>query len=138
MRQNRETSKHLIRQKTKYLKYHIKIATKHLICHFSGATVNRIGLQGLLGVNQGEFFSSHSFMHCSNKSYETEWSFLNHKKGNKNLRLKDTCTFVIEKLRIKRTSSIVDVHHPVIYKFLSKLTGEQAHTEMSRREILRG
>ena len=64
-----------------------------------------IGLRGLLGVNQDEFFSSHSFMHYSNKSYETEWSFLNHKKGNKNLRLKDTCTFVIEKLRIKRTGS---------------------------------
>ena len=28
--------------------------------------------------------------------------------------------------------------HPDIYKFLSKLTGEQAHTEMCRREILRG
>ena len=41
-------------------------------------------------------------MHYSNKSYETEWSFLNHKKGNKNLRLKDTYTSVIEKLRIKR------------------------------------
>ena len=27
---------------SKYLKYHIKIATKHQICHFSGATVNRI------------------------------------------------------------------------------------------------
>ena len=27
-------------------------------------------------------------MHYSNKSYETKWSFLNHKKGNKNLRLK--------------------------------------------------
>ena len=40
-------------------------------------------------------------MHYSNKSYETEWSFLNRKKGNKNLRLKDTCTFMIEKLRIK-------------------------------------
>ena len=40
-------------------------------------------------------------MHYSNKSYETEWSFSNHKKGNKNLRLKDTGTFVIEKLRIK-------------------------------------
>ena len=40
-------------------------------------------------------------MHYSNKSYETEWSFLNHKKGNKNLRLKDTCTFMIEKLRKK-------------------------------------
>ena len=51
------------------------------------------------------FFSSHSFMHYSNKSYETEWSFLNHKKGNKSLRLKDICTFVIEKLRIKRTGS---------------------------------
>ena len=38
-----------------------------------------IGLRGLMGVNQGEFFSSHSFMHYSNKSYETEWSFLNHK-----------------------------------------------------------
>ena len=57
-------------------------------------------------MSQGEFFSSHSFMHYSNKSYETEWSFLNHKKGNKNLRLKDTCTFVIEKLRIKRTGSV--------------------------------
>ena len=45
-------------------------------------------------------------MHYSNKSYETEWSFLNHKKGNKNLRLKDTCTFVIEKLRIKRSGSV--------------------------------
>ena len=38
----------------------------------------------------------------------------------------------------RRFSSIVDVHHPDIYKLLSKLTGEQAHTEMSRREILRG
>ena len=45
-------------------------------------------------------------MHYSNKSYETEWSFLNHKKENKNLRLKDTCTFVIEKLRVKRTGSV--------------------------------
>ena len=45
-------------------------------------------------------------MHYSNKSYETEWSFLNHKKGNKNLRLKDTCTFVIEKLRIKPTGCV--------------------------------
>ena len=52
------------------------------------------------------FFSSHWFMHYSNKSYETEWGFLNHKKGNKNLSLKDTCTFVIEKLRIKRTGSV--------------------------------
>ena len=65
-----------------------------------------IGLRGFLGVNHGEFFPSHSFMHYSNKIYETEWSFLNHKKGNKNLRLKDTCTFVIEKLRIKRTGSV--------------------------------
>ena len=38
----------------------------------------------------------------------------------------------------RRFSSIVDVHHQDIYRFLSKLTGEQAHTEMSRREILRG
>ena len=38
----------------------------------------------------------------------------------------------------RRNSSIVGVHHPDIYQFLSKLTGEQAHTEMSRREILRG
>ena len=45
-------------------------------------------------------------MHYSYKSYETEWSFLNHKKGNKNLRLNDTRTFVIEKLRIKRTGSV--------------------------------
>ena len=36
-------------------------------------------------------------------------------------------------------SSIVDIHHPDIFKFLSKLTaGERAHTEMCRREILRG
>ena len=61
---------------------------------------------GFIGVNQGEFFTSYSFIHYSNKSYETERSFLNHKKGNKNLRLKDTCTFVIEKLRIKRTGSV--------------------------------
>ena len=61
---------------------------------------------GFIGVNHGEFSSSYSFMHYSNKSYETDWSFLNHKKGNKNLRLKDTCTFVIEKLRIKRTGSV--------------------------------
>ena len=52
------------------------------------------------------FFSSHSFMHYSNKSYKRECSFLNHKKGNKNMRLKDTCTFVIEKLRIKHTGSV--------------------------------
>ena len=52
-------------------------------------------------MNQGEFFSSHSFMHYSNKNYETKWSFLNHKKGNKNMRLKDTCTFVIEKTENK-------------------------------------
>ena len=38
----------------------------------------------------------------------------------------------------RRFSTIVDVHHPDIYKFRSKLTGEQAHTEMSRREILHG
>ena len=44
-----------------------------------------IGLRGLLGVNQGEFFSSHSFMRYSNKSYGTEWSFLNHKKGKQKL-----------------------------------------------------
>ena len=37
-----------------------------------------------------------------------------------------------------RFLTIVDVHHQDIYKFLSKLTGEQAHTEMSRQEILRG
>ena len=42
-----------------------------------------IGLRGLLVVNQGEFFSSHWFMHYSNKSYETEWSFLNHKRETK-------------------------------------------------------
>ena len=46
-------------------------------------------------------------MHYSNKSYKTEWSFLNHKKENKNLRLKDTCTFVIEKLRIKRGFGLI-------------------------------
>ena len=45
-------------------------------------------------------------MHYSNKNYGTEWSFLNQKKGNKKLRLKDTCTFVIEKLRIKRTGGV--------------------------------
>ena len=38
----------------------------------------------------------------------------------------------------RRFSSIVDVHHSDIYKFLTKLTGEQAHTKMCRREILRG
>ena len=69
-------------------------------------------------------------MHYSNKSYETEWSFLNHIKGNKNL------PHFLEGWH-RRFSSIVDVHHPGIYKFLSKLTREQAHTEMSRREILR-
>ena len=31
------------------------------------------------------FFSSHSFMHYSNKSYQTEWSFLNQKKGKQKL-----------------------------------------------------
>ena len=35
-------------------------------------------------------------------------------------------------------SSIVGVNHPDIYKFLSKLSEEQAHTEMGRREIRRG
>ena len=32
--------------------------------------------------------------------------FLKSQKGNKNLRLKDTCTFVIDKLRIKCTGSV--------------------------------
>ena len=49
-------------------------------------------------------------MHYSNKSYETEWSFLNHKKGNKNLRLKDTCTFMIEKLRIKHIIFVMNIY----------------------------
>ena len=53
--------------------------------------------RGLLGLNQGEFFSSHSFIHYSNKSYETEWSFLNHKKGNKNLGLKDTYMYICDR-----------------------------------------
>ena len=39
---NVKTSNKTKDRKTKYLKYPIKIATKHLICHFSGVTVNRI------------------------------------------------------------------------------------------------
>ena len=35
-------------------------------------------------------------------------------------------------------ASVLSVYHPDIFKFLSKLTGEQAYTEMCRRIILRG
>ena len=73
-----------------------------------------IGLRGLLGVKQGEFVC---FFH--HIRYETEWSFLNHKKENKNLRLKDTCTFVIEKLRIKHGFGLImDEFHNFRYEHL--------------------
>ena len=49
------------------------------------ACIAYIGLRGLLGVNQGECFSSHSFMNYSNKSYETEWSFFKSQKGKQKL-----------------------------------------------------
>ena len=58
-------------------------------------------------------------MYYPNKCYETEWSFLNHKKGNKNLHLKDTRTFVIEKLRIKSGFGLImDEFHNFRYEHL--------------------
>ena len=46
-------------------------------------------------------------------------TLVNHKKGNKNLHLKDTCTFVIEKLRIKRGFGLImDEFHNFRYEHL--------------------
>ena len=62
------------------------------------------------GVNQGEFFSSHLFMHYSYESHKTEWSLLNHKKENKNLHLRVTCTLWIENPILKHIGSVKVVH----------------------------
>ena len=103
-----------------------------------------IGLRGLLGVNQGECFGSFQTeklpgsgfgmrLVCKEARFPPKiWSVYD-RVINQDHR---TNNFLEGWHR--RFSSIVDVQHPDIYKFLSKLTGEQAHTEISRREILRG
>ena len=40
---------------------------------------------GFIGVNHGKFFSSYSFMHYSNKSYENRMEFLKSQKGKQKL-----------------------------------------------------
>ena len=53
-------------------------------------------------------------MHYSNKRYETEWSFLNHKKGTKSLRLKITTLCRLS----KKNGLITDKFHNFRYEHL--------------------
>ena len=109
---------------TKYLKCHIKIATKL----FTGATVNRI--------------YRHIKQNWSPLLFWWFWHTFNWKKArfppqlwpvyDRVINQDSPTTNFLEGLH-RRFSTIVDVHHS---KFLSKLTGKQAHTEMSGREIL--
>ena len=86
---------------------------------------------GLLGVNQGECFGSFQTEKLPGSGFGMRLVW-------KEARFPPKIWSVYDRVinQDHRTNNFLE--HPDIYKFLSKLTGEQAHTEISRREILRG